>query len=193
MITQADLQKVEQEIEVLRKEYNKLEKSLSSLINEREKLEKEFYKDKMDDIEWLINNPDKSGTYEARKEWLRETYGDEYRGVGFGGFYRNTNQTAVEFKFFTYGSSTEENEKNVKHFIENYLNILKPSYENKVMFQCAVGEHQGILYMTYDTLSEKWGKMFQRYGRLTDEEEFKDLETAIAVIQKFSKRIESDE
>ena len=173
---------LEVEIESTRKEINKLKNKITRLCGKRDALLIEKNQDNFTDIEWLVNNPNTPGQWEAVREWLCSEYGGEYNGVTACGYYPSVNQQCFGFTFRTYGDEgrVERYIENIKKFVKTVVPFLKPVEDGFVGFTYATGQYSGIFSIDYRTEDKTWWTSNTRYSRKNSEVQHASLDDAIA-------------
>lgn len=165
----------EVEIDAARAEIKKMEKKLHRLCDRRDALFEEENADNYDDIEWLVNHPNAPGVYEAMKVWTAETFGGEYRGITWDGYYPNIGQWA--FGFNDIGDPYCR--ANIHLFAEKVLPMLRAPDGEFISFIYTTGQFSGIFSIDYRPEDGTWWTSNMRYSRTYDRQQHTDLDAAI--------------
>lgn len=163
-------------LNTLREKYEKLGKKISRKYKAVQKLELELNKDYLDNIEWLIQNPNKEGQFEALRNWVKERYGS---GVHLSGYRANEDYsvTVQAFDFCLYGD-TGIAKKNFKDFIGECLGYITP-IDGKVVFQYGTGEYSGIHQLAYDVERSVWYTFITQWSRDINFKDHPNLDEAL--------------
>lgn len=191
------LQKVDKEMEELRKQYEALQKKIVLLAKQQEKLFIDVNKENLLNPEWLFVNPNAAGTYEALRDLIKKLYGGDFNGphpTGYlhDGNYKNCQQN-FDFWLKVYNDHHGEKKaqiyKNCCHFIENFIHILKPMVQTEsrwndkfpeisvVPFQVKADEGE-LNYLGYEPLTKTWYHFTCVYGIHDTTREFANFEEA---------------
>lgn len=167
------------ELLVLRK---KLDRKIQAKCNKLDSLLIERNRDNFGDFEWLLNNPDVPGQWEAMRDWVGSRFGDEYSGVLPSGYYRDINQQAFSISLgYEHEDSDKRQQKiaNVKAFLSEYVHMMKPSDGGFVSFTYATGQWSGIFDLAYRPDTETWWTTNVQYSRMVDKTQHDSLDAAI--------------
>ena len=174
------LEQVNEQIKALRSDINKLSASLGRKIKQRDGLFLEANKDNYGSIEWLVNNPDRPGQYEALRVWIEKELGGEYNGVTASGYYPSIGQQAFGFRVVNWENEAKpEYITSIKKFVDVVLPHLKPVDEGRVGFTYATGQYSGIFEIEYSFDDKTWWTSNTVYSRKRDEQKHKSLDDAL--------------
>lgn len=141
-------------------------------------------KQNFDSIEWLINNPNTPGQYEAMKAWVTSRFGGEWMGVHPSGYYLEINQQAFSISLCDRWRDEDDDSvkkiANIKAFFAECLHMLMPREDGLVTFTYATGQYSGIFDLAYMPDTSTWWTTNTRYGRLVEKKQHKDLDAAIS-------------
>lgn len=185
-------------IDSLRQEYNDINIKMRDAINMRDMLLYELNKNRFDDIEWLIKNPNMPGVSDAVDAIFKKQYGGIYNGVLKAGYISNPeDDSPIQMNFdFTTTTYDSENEKeklfkdNIRHFVDNYLQFLKPymiiksRWDKKFQPVEVVGfmfhsDECGLQCVGYDPVEKVWYHYEQVYGNPNTKQKFVNFEEAL--------------
>ena len=182
-----------QELDALRKEYEKLGKKVDKAHKIWENLEKKKNKDQMG-IEWLVNNPTAPGQHENLQKYMNDNYGGRFEGVLAMGYthdgnYKNPEQS-FELSLADYeGGNKDKYKQNVLKFLEEVFPHVKrvlevesrwndkfpPMYVKALRYK---SKESGISYLLFNPETKEWFKGTLGYGRWDVEYKFKDFDDA---------------
>ena len=202
------LAQVEAELTKLLADVKVLNLKINKVREERERLFKLVNESNFTDIAWLIKNPGAPGAYEATREWLKKTFGGEYRGVSTMGYlhdgkYRDL-QLNFQFQFSTHGSTTrEETKANADLFVREVLPLLKPMvevtrarYRNEGSVMMVplqfLSEESGLDFLGVDA-DGTWYHYSQVYGRTEILHTFANWDDAFEFAWEMSQRAKERE
>ena len=198
----------EAELADLLADYAALNLKINKIREKRDELFKMVNSANFTDIAWLIKNPEAAGAYEATREWLKNTFGGEYRGVSTMGYlhdgkYRDL-QLNFQFQFYTYGSATRDEIKaNADLFVSDVLPLLKPMVEvtrsryrdeGSVMMVPLqfLSEESGLDFLGVDA-EGTWYHYSQVYGRTEIRRTFANWDNAFEFAWELSQRSEEED
>ena len=165
----------EAEIKAVRSEIKKLEKKLHRLCDRRDALFEEENADNYSDIEWLVNHPTAPGAYEATRVWTVETFGGEYQGITYNGYYPSVGQKAFGFN----NIGNPDCRANIHLFAEKVLPMLRAPDGEFISFIYTTGQYSGIFSIDYRPEDGTWWTSNMRYSRTYDRQQHVDLDSAI--------------
>lgn len=195
------LARIEAELKVLLDNQKRLNENISQLCERRDQLKIELNRDNLESIEWLIKNPAEPGAYEAFKKKFTELYGGEYEGIHSMGYHHDDDyqpiQKNFEFTLRVYGKfsdvepSRDRFYKNIKHFLDNYLQFLSPVQQIE-----AIGTNNVISvvpfnfrsleshldFAGYEPTNKEWYWYTMRYGRTDTVKKFNSFDEAFNVM-----------
>jgi len=182
---------IDKQIKTARKELKNAEKALDKLIKKRDDIQLKANEPNFGNIEWLVNNPNTPGHYEAMKKWAIEFFGGEYRGVQPSGYYPKINQQGFSFQVDPYGCTSEDARKNIHKFADVVLPYLKANEGGEVVsFTYASGEYSGIFRIDYNVEDGSWYTSNMRYRNIQSVRKHDSLDTAIDFAITKSKQID---
>lgn len=170
---------LDERIKDARKALKKAENALDKLIAKRDAIQLKENEPNFGNIEWLVNNPNTQGQYQAMKKWAVEFFGGEYRGVQANGYYHAINQQAFSFQVDPYGCSTEDARKNIHKFADVVLPLLNASEGDVVSFTYASGEYSGMFRIDYNVIEGAWYTSNMRYRNIRSVLKHDSLDAAI--------------
>lgn len=150
----------------------------------------------LDDMEWLIKHPEQPSQYNALKEKIEELYGGLYKGILISGYVHDGDyvpiQQAFNLQLCDYDGETSYR-KNIEHFMENFLQYLKPfetissRYDDSFPEVSVVGFQyeltgSGLSYIGYEPIENVWYHYTMVYGTLNADKKFKTLKQALDYI-----------
>ncbi len=185
-----------------RKAFKKADKALRSAVTKKENLEKQLFEEtgRFDDIEWLIDNPDAPGQYEALEKWLSTGYGGSrwLRGVKASGYnankdYSKTRQ-AFDLSLRDYSGCINTNLNDAEAFLESYIHLFKPLQDDEeyIRFSYGTGEYSGIHYVAYSLEKASWWTFRCQRSMEKDHLEHQSLRDALEFAKVKTKEIEND-
>jgi hypothetical protein len=166
-----------------------LRRKMSGWAVKRDALLTERNKSNFGNIEWLINNPNSPGQYEAMRAWVVDRFGGEWMGVSPSGYYPQINQQSFSIILLDRWRESDKADdsaqmvSNVKAFLDECLQFLKPNADGFVSFTYATGSHSGIFCLAFEPKAETWWTTNTRYGRMVSKAQHADLDAAIAAAQ----------
>jgi len=169
-----------------------LNASMRGWAVKRDALLVERNKGSFGDIEWLINNPNAPGQYEAMRAWVTEKFGGEWMGVHPSGYYPKISQQAFSIMLHDRWRDADEADDsakkvaNIKAFFAECLHMLKPNDDGYVSFTYTTGQHSGIFDLSYQPKTQTWWTTNTRYGRMVEKTQHDNLDAAIAAAQKIA-------
>lgn len=171
---------LDDQIKAARKALKQAENALDKLIGKREAIQLKENDPNFGSIEWLVNNPNTPGHYEAMKKWVIEFFGGEYRGVQPDGYYHQINQQGFSFQVDPYGCTKEEARKNIHKFADVVLPYLLANEEGDfVSFTYASGQYSGMFRIDYNIEEASWYTSNMRYRNIQSVRKHDSLDAAI--------------
>ena len=150
----------------------------------------------LENMEWLINNPEQPGQYKALEKKITELYGGIYSGIHPCGYTHNGDyipiQQSFDLRLRNYDGDVSFRE-NIEHFMENFLIYLNPFEEissrrddsipevSVVGFQYQSVE-SGLSYIGYDPTEDCWFHYKMTFGMVDADKKFKTLTQALDYI-----------
>lgn len=204
------LEKVNVELEELRKEYERIGKQIEVKYKLQEKLLLVINEDNLKDPAWLIRNPTMPGAHEATKALVEKHYGGEYNGPNPSGYHHDGKYKPIQKNFdfslrdYSKTGKREVFYKNCLHFIENFLPMLDPvmeiesRYNDKFQEMKVVpfnfrSESSGLDYLGYEPVEKVWYHFTQCYSRTDVERKFKSFDEAFDFAFKLVNTEEDDD
>jgi hypothetical protein len=204
------LEKVNVELEELRKQYQLISDQIQIKCKLQEKLLLVINEDNLKDPAWLIKNPTMPGAHEATKELVEKHYGGEYNGPHPSGYHHDGKYNPIQKNFdfslrdYSKTGNREVFYKNCLHFIENFLSLLEPvmqiesRWNNKFPEMKVVpfnfrSEPSGLDYLGYEPVEKVWYHYVLRYGNTDVERKFKSFDEAFDFAFKLVNTEEDDD
>ena len=196
MNTQEQISAIETELESLREKYEKLGNIIERKAKKHAKLLIELNKDNLNNLEWLIRNPEIPAAYNGLKRIIDRLYGGEFNGPCAQGYIQDENYKPIQanFNFWLKNYDEEVQQRdllktNCDHFVENVLPLLSAvtttssRYSEKfpeikvVPFKFS-SEDTGLNYLGYEPIEGVWYHFSQTWGKANTEHKFKDWDEA---------------
>lgn len=185
------IESLDLEIRELTKQQEQLERKIAAKLSKRDKMMIEANRKHFGNIEWLINNPDTPGQWQAMRDWLADRYGGEWMGVNASGYYPTINQQAFSITLSDrYGDGQiSQKVENVRAFLAECLDYFKPKDDGFVSFTYTTGQHSGVFDLCYQPSEKTWWTTNTRYGCMVEKRRHADLDAAIRAAQAIAARV----
>jgi hypothetical protein len=188
------VESLDKDIADLSAQVDALHKKINRKYDKRQKMLLKQNQHHFGDIEWLINNPDTPGQYEALQTWVKSRFG-EFMGVHPSGYYPDISQQAFSIMLHDRwrneddGDDTEVMVTNAKAFLTECLGYFKPNSDGFVSFNYMIGEHSGVFQLSYRPETQSWWTRNIRYHHVREEREYPDLDAAILAAQEIARSV----
>lgn len=161
-----------------------------------EKIFQELNAANLDDMGWLIQNPTQPGSESAINRKITDLYG--FSGPQVSGYMHDGDYNAIQVNFKlqlkNYSNGKVGKERyldNCTHFIDNYIQFLKPldniysRWDEKIPPVDVIAlqfdsEESGLSYLGYDPVENEWYYFTRTYGRDDATKKFANADEALS-------------